>query len=433
MEAPPQVVIPLQQHLGATNLPQVRKGDEVFVGTLIGDSDARVSSPVHSSVSGKVVQVTSHPSPLGKDMLSVIIDNDGLNRPDPSLAPPGDWREMSPADIRAAIRAAGIVGLGGATFPVQIKLDPPADYPIDTVILNGAECEPYLNSDYRLMVEEGEAMLEGLRIIMRTVGATRGIVAVEDNKPEAIDVLKHLLKDDNIKVAKLRTRYPQGAEKVLIDSLLDKEVPSGGLPMNVGVIVSNVGTADAIARYFRTGMPLVSRVVTVTGSVVREPANLVVPLGSSFNAVIQACGGFSAEPGKVIMGGPMMGLAQYTLEVPVIKATSGILALSREEASYEIPSEPVCIRCGRCVGVCPMGLIPTYLATFAHFGKLADMERLNINDCIECGCCAYICPTHNPMVQLIKLGKSETAMAKQRQFALKAAAETENGGDDDGS
>jgi electron transport complex protein RnfC len=207
--------------------------------------------------------------------------------------------------------------------------------------------------------------------------------------------------------------------------------------MDVGVIVSNVGTAEAIANYFRTGMPLVSRVVTVTGSVVREPANLVVPLGSSFNAAIQACGGFSSEPGKVIMGGPMMGLAQYTLEVPVIKATSGILALSREEASYEIPSEPVCIRCGRCVGVCPMGLIPTYLATFAHFGKLADMERLNINDCIECGCCAYICPTHNPMVQLIKLGKSETAMAKERQVALKAAAEAEadaeNGGDGDGS
>lgn len=445
IEAPEKVVIPLQQHLGAPNVPKVKKGDQVGVGTVLGDADAYVSAPIHSSVSGRVTQVAPQPNPLGKDALSVIIENDGEYRPDPALQPPGDWREMEPDAIRAAIRAAGVVGLGGATFPTHVKLNPPAANAIDTVIINGAECEPYLNADNRLMLEKGEEVLEGLRIIMRTVGAERGIVAVEDNKPEAVDALRRLDREDNIKIVRVRTRYPQGAEKVLIDTLTGKEVPSGGLPMHVGVVVNNVGTAQAVTEYFRTGMPLVKRVVTVTGSVVRNPSNLMVPLGTSFAAAVEACGGFIAQPGKVIMGGPMMGLAQYALEVPVIKATSGILALSREEVSYRIPSEPVCIRCGRCVKVCPMGLIPTYLATYAHFGKIPEMERLNVNDCIECGCCAYICPTRNPMVQLIKLGKAETARSKERKLVLKAEAEeaapaeteagteAENGGDGDGA
>lgn len=436
MEAPARVTIPLQQHLGAPNSPKVKKGDQVLVGTLLGGSEAFVSAPVHSSVSGKVLQVAPGPGPLGKDVLSVTIENDRENKHDPSLASPGDWREMDPGAIRAAIRAAGIVGLGGATFPTHVKLNPPADYPIDTVIINGAECEPYLNSDYRLLLEEGEAVLEGLRIIMKTVGASRGIIAIEDNKPEAIAGIKRLNQDDNIRVRTLRTRYPQGAEKVLIDSLLDKQVPSGGLPMHVGVVVNNVGTACAVARCFRDGMPLVERVVTVTGSVIREPANLIVPMGASFAAVIEACGGLASAPGKVIMGGPMMGLAQYNMEVPVIKGTSGILVLSCEEVSYSVPAEPVCIRCGRCVKACPMGLVPTYLATYSHFGKLDDLARLNVNDCIECGCCAYICPTRNPMVQLIKLGKAETARAKKRQEERKAAAaakaKLDSGGDEDG-
>ncbi len=441
MDAPARVAIPLQQHLGAPNLPKVRKGDEVCVGTVLGDADAYVSCPVHSSVSGKVVQVGPYPSPLGKDAPAVVVENDGEYRPDPALAPPGDWREMGPDEIRAAIRAAGVAGLGGATFPTHVKLNPPAENPIDTVIINGAECEPYLNSDNRLMLERGEEVLEGLRIVMRTVGAERGIVAVEDNKKEALEALKKLDREENIKIVKVRTRYPQGAEKVLIDTLTGKQVPSGGLPMQVGVVVSNVGTANAITEYFRTGMPLVKRVVTVTGSVIKDPANLMVPLGTSFAAAMEACGGFLAQPGKVIMGGPMMGLAQYTLEVPVIKAASGILALSPEEVSFHIPSEPVCIRCGRCVKACPMGLIPTYLATYAHFGRIPELERLNVNDCIECGCCAYICPTRNPMVQLIKLGKAETARSKERKQALKkeagaseaAPVEPGDGGDGDGA
>ncbi len=428
MSPPERVVIPLQQHIGAPNRPVVKVGQEVFVGTLLGESDSFVSAPVHSSVSGKVARIDVHLTPQGTDALCVFLDNDGRSEKDPSAAPPGDWREMGADEIREAVRRSGTVGLGGAAFPTHVKLSPPSGYPIDTVILNGAECEPFLNSDYRLMVEEPRAVLEGLRIIMKAVGASRGVVAVEDNKPLALEALGGLIDGEELKLRKLPTRYPQGAEKVLIKTVLGKEVPSGGLPMHVGVVVSNVGTAHAVSRYFETGVPLVERVVTVTGTPVREPANLLVPLGASFAAAIEECGGFAAPPGKVLMGGPMMGLAQYDLEVPVVKATSGIVALTPEEADYEIPSEPVCIRCGRCVDSCPMGLVPTSLASFSHFGRLAELERLYIDDCIECGCCAYICPTRNPLVQLIKLGKRERAAAKRREKAARRSTTGEEGG-----
>jgi electron transport complex protein RnfC len=415
IEAPPRVAIPLSQHIGAACEPRVKRGERVFVGSLIGDAEAFVSAPVHSSVSGQVAQIAPHAHPAGRDVLSVIIENDGEYRPDPSLAKPGNWEEMEPDGIRRAIRAAGMVGMGGAAFPTHVKLSPPSEFPIHTVIINGAECEPYLTSDYRLLLEEPERVLEGMRIIMKAVGASRGLVAIEDNKPRAVKrVAEAVGGRKDIIISALKTRYPQGAEKVLITNLLGLEVPSGGLPMHVGVVVNNVGTAHAIAGYFSTGMPLVERVVTVTGSAVREPSNLMVPLGTSFAAAVEACGSFTEPPAKVIMGGPMMGLAQYTLEVPVIKATSGILALSSAEAGYEVPSEPVCIRCGRCVDVCPMNLVPTYLASYAYNEKWDDLRRLNIDDCIECGCCAYACPTKNPIVQLVKTGKAEMARSKAR-------------------
>ncbi|MBN2026781.1 MAG: electron transport complex subunit RsxC [Actinobacteria bacterium] len=412
--APSTITIPMQQHIGAPCIPRVQKGDEVFVGTVIGDSDSFVSAPIHSSVSGKVVQVAPQPHPTGRDILSVLIENDGEYLQDPGLTVPGPWEDMESADIRRAVRDAGMVGLGGAAFPTHVKLSPPRDYPIDTVIINGAECEPFLTSDYRLMLEHPEDVLEGLQIIMRAVGAARGIVAIEDNKPQALKRMATANRGGGVEVTSLATRYPQGAEKVLIASLLGREVPSGGLPMHVGVVVNNTGTAYAIARYFSTGMPLVERVVTVTGSVVREPSNLMVRIGTSFAAAVEACGWFNAPPGKVLMGGPMMGLAQYTLEVPVIKGTSGILALSYRETEYTVPSEPICIRCGRCVDACPMGLIPTYLASYAYNERWDDLARLNIDDCFECGCCTYVCPTKNPLVQLIKTGKTELARRKKR-------------------
>jgi electron transport complex protein RnfC len=415
IEAPHRVIVPLQQHIGAPCKPRVKKGDDVGVGTVLGDVEAFVSAPVHCSVSGKVVQVAPQPNPLGKDILSVIVENDGAYSLDPSVVPPPRWEDMEPEEIRKGIREAGIVGLGGATFPTHVKLNPPRAYPIDTIILNGAECEPYLTSDYRLLLEETNLVLEGLRIIMRTVGAKRGIIAIEDNKPKALKKLKGIELEREISVASLKTRYPQGAEKVLITNLLGREVPSGGLPMHVGVVVNNVGTAHAIARYFNTGLPFTERVVTVTGSVIDQPSNLLIPLGTTFEAAIEACGGFKQEPAKVIMGGPMMGLAQYSLQMPVIKATSGILALSQQEVDYEMPAEPLCIRCGRCVDTCPMNLIPTYLAANAHVGKWEELRRFNILDCIECGCCNYVCPTKNPIVQLVKTGKAELARLKQRE------------------
>ncbi|MFW6113850.1 MAG: electron transport complex subunit RsxC [Actinomycetota bacterium] len=431
MDAPDKVTIPLQQHIGAPCKPRVKRGDEVRVGTLIGEAEAFVSAPIHSSVSGKVTRVAPQPYPLGGDKLSVIIENDGLYTPDPSLQTPRSWREMSPEDIRGAIRDAGIVGLGGATFPTHVKLSPPKENPIDTVIINGSECEPYLTSDYRLMLEKTELILEGLRIIIKTVGAGRGIVAIEDNKPEALQRMRASAEGTGIEVVSLRTKYPGGAEKVLITNILGREVPSGGLPMHVGVVVNNTGTAHAIARYFDEGMPLVERVVTVTGSIIERPSNLMIPLGTSFSAAVEACGGLKEEPAKVIMGGPMMGLAQYTLDVPVIKGTSGILSLSKEEAGYRVPSEPVCIRCGRCVDACPMNLIPTYLASYTHTGKWDELRRFNINDCIECGCCTYVCPTKNPIVQLVKTGKAELARLKTKEENRKkemAAASKEGDG-----
>ncbi len=426
------VIIPMRQHIGAPCVPKVKKGDEVLVGTVLGDSDAYVSAPVHSSVSGKVVQVAPQAHPAGGDVLSVLIDNDGEYRVDPSISPPDSWENLEADGIRGLIRAAGIVGMGGAAFPAHVKLSPPKEYPIDTVILNGAECEPYLTSDYRLMIEEPEAVLEGLRIIMKAVGASRGIVAIEDNKPSALKKILAVNRETNIEVSALKTRYPQGAEKVLITNLLGREVPSGGLPMHVGVVVNNAGTAHAISRCFSTGMPLVERVVTVTGSIIKEPSNLLARLGTSFSDLIEACGWFTEPPAKVLMGGPMMGLAQYTLDVPVIKGTSGILVLSKSEVGYEIPAESSCIRCGRCVDACPMNLIPTYLASYANAGKWQELPRFNINDCIECGCCTYTCPTKNPIVQLVKTGKAELTRMKardDRRKAEKAALAREGDGD----
>lgn len=431
MEAPELVIIPLRQHIGAPCSPKVSKGDRVMVGSVIGDSEAFVSAPVHSSVSGRVRSIAPHPHPAGGEVAAVTIENDGLYERDPSLQPL-EWENMEPDEIRRAVRTAGMVGLGGAAFPTHVKLSPPGEFPIDTVILNGAECEPFLTADYRLMIEHPDEVVEGLRIIMKTVGAPRAIIAVEDNKPLAVRKLAEVVRDPSIDVRILKTRYPQGAEKVLITNLLGREVPSGGLPMHVGVVVNNVGTARAIAHYFRTGLPLVERVVTVTGSVIREPSNLLVPLGSSFAAAVKACGGFSAPPAKVIMGGPMMGVAQYTLEVPVVKGTSGILALSDQEAAYEVPREPTCIRCGRCVEACPMNLIPTYLAAFSHRQKWDQVRRLNINECIECGCCTYTCPTRNPIVQLIKVGKAELVRLKafEERRAREREKATEQGGRD---
>jgi electron transport complex protein RnfC len=299
-----------------------------------------------------------------------------------------------------------MVGLGGAMFPTQVKLSPPPEKKIDTIILNGAECEPYLTADHRLMLENPEEIVSGLKIILRATGAPLGYIGIEDNKPDAVRVMKETLKDEkNIQVIPVKTKYPQGGEKQLIKSILNREVPSGGLPMDVGVIVQNVGTAYAIAQAFLTGLPLVERVVTIAGKGIREPANLRVKIGTLISGLIEECGGFTGEVEKVIVGGPLMGMAQYTLDVPVIKGTTGVLIQIKEEVEKIEPS--VCIKCAKCVDVCPMFLLPNFLADYAEHGKFEEACQIGLLDCIECGACAYVCASKRDLIQLIKLAKSE--------------------------
>ena len=418
---PEIVIIPLQQHIGPPCDPLVKAGERVLLGQKIGDSEAYVSAPVHASVSGEVTAVREHPHPTGQDVLSVFIKSDGKDEMSPEVRPPGDPMEMSPEQIRVRIREGGVVGLGGAAFPTHVKLSPPRDKPIELVIINGAECEPYLTADHRLMVERSEDIIKGSLVIKRAVGAKKVIAAIEENKPDAIESMSEAGREHGIEVVKLPSRYPQGAEKTLIDTVTGREVPRGGLPMDVGVIVDNVGTAAAIHDVFHRGMPLVERVVTVSGDGLARGANLRVRLGTTFADVIDFCGGFTGQRGKLIMGGPMMGLAQYTARVPVIKATSGILALRGETLFKDEPAHFTCIRCGRCVSHCPMDLMPYILGSYSDAGMWTQLEDFYVDDCTECGCCAYICPTKNPLVQLIKVGKEGVARRRQKMESFEEA------------
>ncbi|MGE5509094.1 MAG: electron transport complex subunit RsxC, partial [Chitinophagales bacterium] len=400
---PAQVIIPLAQSLGAPAKPLVAAGDRVKAGQVIGEAQGFVSVPVHASVSGTVKAVGEAPSGLAVTAPAVTIAVDAEDEW-VELHPAGALEELTPEAIRAAALAAGLVGLGGATFPAHVKLSPPADKPIDLVIINGCECEPCLTSDHRLMVERPGEVLQGLLAIRKAVGANRAVVAVEDNKPDAVQALSCAARQlgRDIEVMALPTKYPQGAEKQLIFAVSGRKVPPGRLPLEVGVVVHNAGTAVALAEALATGRPLVERVVTVTGSLVREPKNLLVRLGTPVSALLDHCG-LTGEPAKLVLGGPMMGLAQASLDVPVTKGTSGILVLSAEEA--QTPPAAPCIRCGRCAQVCPMNLLPLYLAKYAERGLWAEAEGAGAVDCIECGSCSYSCPAKRPLVQQIRLAK----------------------------
>ena len=415
---PETVIIPLQQHVGPPCDPLVGVGDFVLLGQKIGDSEAYISAPVHSSVSGEVTAVKKHPHPAGQDVLSVFIGSDGKDEVNPDVRPPGDPMEMSTGEIRALIREGGVVGLGGAAFPTHVKLSPRKDRPIELVIVNGAECEPYLTADHRLMVERSAEIIKGSLVIKRAVGAQKVVAVIEGNKPDAIASMSEAGREFGIEIFELPSRYPQGAEKTLIDAVTGREVPGGGLPMDVGVIVDNVGTAAAVHDALYKGMPLVERVVTVSGDGVSRGANLRVKIGTTFADVIDFCGGFTGEPGKLVMGGPMMGLAQYTAQVPVVKATSGILALRGETIFRGEPPHFTCIRCGRCVTHCPMNLMPYILGSYSDAGMWTRLEDFYVDDCVECGCCAYICPTKNPLVQLIKVGKEGVARRRTKMESL---------------
>ncbi|MGC8970584.1 MAG: electron transport complex subunit RsxC [bacterium] len=399
---PKRVVIPLKQHTGAVLEPLVKKGDMVRAGDKIGDSKALVSSPVHSTISGKVISIEPHPIPTGEIVPSIIIEATEDEPIDELVVEKREWQGLNKEEIVSIVREAGIVGLGGAAFPTSVKLTPPEGITIDTVILNGAECEPFLTCDHRLMLESPEEIITGLQIIMKVVGAKQGIIGIEDNKKDAIELLKSKTKGyESINVVSLPTRYPQGSEKHLIKALLNREVPLGKLPINVGVVVNNVQTAYSIKKAVCEGLPLISRVITVSGDGVEKPGNFRVRIGTQFKDILEYTG-LRQDAKKVISGGPMTGVAQWSLEVPVIKGTSGIIALTNiEEETYP------CLRCAKCVDACPMGLLPLELGNLAEQKRFDDAYRLYVLDCIECGSCAYICPSRRPLVHLIKFAKAE--------------------------
>jgi len=404
LPSPQKVFIPLQQHIGAPTTPLVEKGKEVKAGEKIGEVNGFVSTPVHASIAGKVTGIEDIDHPVSGRGQAIVIEKGETEQWVDSIKLDEKYLDLSAKEMRDRIKEAGLAGMGGATFPTHVKLSPPPDKKIDVLILNGIECEPYLTADHRLMLEYPGDIVRGMRIMMKILGVKRGIIGIESNKPDAVKVMLDAIKDEEgMEVNVFPVKYPQGAEKQLIKAALNREVPSGGLPMDVGVIVQNVGTSKAVYEAVALHKPLTHRVLTVTGPGVKEPKNLLVPIGTKFQDVIDFCGGITEKAAKIIMGGPMMGLTQPNLNVPVIKGTSGILIL--EEDSSHLPEEEPCIGCGRCVEVCPVHLLPTTLQLLVNNEKFDEAENLHIMDCIECGSCAFICPANRYLLHGIRFGK----------------------------
>ena len=408
LEAPKQVIIPLSQHIGAPAQAVVKKGDMVKVGTLIAKAGGFVSANIHSSVSGKVSKIDNALDASGYRRPAVFIDvvgdewEEGIDRSDALVKD----CSLSPKEIVDKIAAAGIVGLGGATFPTQVKLMPPPGSKAELVIINAVECEPYLTSDHSLMMEKAEQILTGVSLLMKAVGVDKAVIGIENNKPDAIRHLSSLAAAyPGIEVMPLKVQYPQGGEKQLIDAVVRRQVKSGALPISAGAVVQNVGTAYAVYEAVQKNKPLVERVVTVTGKGVANPSNFLVRIGTPINILIEAAGGIPEDTGKIIGGGPMMGKALISPEVPVTKGSSGILILNREE-SVRKPMQN-CIRCAKCVSVCPMGLNPTLLMTATEFTNWELAEKNYITDCIECGSCSYTCPANRPLLDYIRQGKGK--------------------------
>ena len=396
-------IYPVIQHIGAPLDVKISVGDKVCVGDVLADSEAFMSVPVHSSVSGMVTDIKPHIHPSGNMVLSVFVENDKLYTVSEKVTPK-DPDKMTKEEMLEVIRNAGIMGMGGAGFPTHIKLNPSADKKITHIIVNGAECEPYLTSDHRRMLETPEVIIDGLRICMKLLGLKKGYIGIESNKPDAVKALKKV-KGANIDVITLVTKYPQGAEKQLIKAITKKEVPSGALPADAGAIVLNIDTVTNISRAFRTGMPVITRIVTLSGDAIKEPQNFEVRTGMPIEKVIERAGGFTKTPEKVIIGGPMMGTAQFSLDVPVIKTTSAILSLKKAEEICE--EDNSCIRCGKCVECCPMKLMPLYLNKYIKEGNLEMAEKYNVLDCIECGICSYLCPGMQGPLNNIRVAKQQ--------------------------
>jgi electron transport complex, RnfABCDGE type, C subunit len=405
---PRKVVLPISQHIGVPGEPIVKKGDSVKKGQVIAIGKGNLSSNVHATISGTVVSVAEQPHPVMGKCTAITIESDGWDEWAEGMPLERDWTELDNAAIIDLIKEAGIVGLGGATFPTYFKLTPPPEYPIDTLIINGAECEPFLTADHRLMLEYTERLVTGILILKKVLTVDNVIVGIEDNKMDAIKALTEAAAGKPIKVAAVPTRYPHGSEKMLIKTLLKKEIASGKLPMSIGVVVQNVGTAVAICDAIRNGIPLIERVVTVSGSAISEPKNLNLRIGTSIADAIKLCGGLKSTPKKIIMGGPFMGVAQYTIQVPIIKGANGILAFSSEEI-HDGPESP-CIRCGQCLEACPCRLNPSMLSILGERSLVEEaVTEYHLMDCMECGCCTFVCPAKRRIVQYIRYTKKLSA------------------------
>jgi electron transport complex protein RnfC len=411
---PERLFVPLSQHIGAPARATVKKGDRVLAGQVIAEPVGFVSVPQHAPTSGTVRSVDLCAHPMGSPQPAVEIEVDGEDTWAEPLAPIADPIAAAPEELRRRALDAGLVGMGGATFPTHVKLSPPPEVKIDAVILNGVECEPYLTADHRLMLEAPQKVLSGLRAILAIFGLQKGWVGIEENKPDAIELLGGLARESGYaEVVPLRVRYPQGAEKQLIHAVVGRDVPSGALPMAVGSLVQNVGTAAAFWDAVSTGRPLVERVATVTGPAVRQPRNLRFRVGTPISHLLQLCGGLTEDAAKVLLGGPMMGLAQHDLSVPATKGCSGLLCLP--ESMVRSASPGPCIACGRCVDACPMGLSPTTIARCIDNELVAEADAWNALDCIECGCCSFVCPAWIPLVHSIRYAKGRV-LARRRKL-----------------
>ncbi|HEY0673644.1 MAG TPA: electron transport complex subunit RsxC [Longimicrobiales bacterium] len=412
MPFPAEVVLPLRQHAGKPARVIVKKGQRVERGDVVAESDGFISVPIHASAAGIVKSIELEPHPDGGmcEAVRIAVDPYSAQIARTRLVP--QWHELGRDEVVRAVQQAGVVGLGGAAFPAHVKLVPPQNNPIDLLIVNAAECEPYLTSDHRVMVEYPQRVLKGIRIMMHALGVKRAVIGIEKNKPDAIETLTRILPADvDITVLPLTVKYPQGAEKMLIKALTGKEVPSGKLPATVGVVVQNVGTIACIAEVFETGLPLVERIVTVTGPGIRKPANLIIPVGTPLREVIEFCGGLTEDAAEVLFGGPMMGIPQPDLDVPVVKGTSGIVVLTQAQIArrHTMP----CISCGRCLDACPVFLNPSRLGMLAQAGRTEEMQAEHLADCMLCGSCSYVCPSSIPLSQMFALSKA----ALRRQVA----------------
>lgn len=413
---PDEIILPLSQHLGKESKSLVKKGEDVKPGQMIAQAEGFVSAPVHSSVAGKVMSLGKEQTSSGFPKDSIVIKRNGTVESENILLEPLNTETITPDEIRERVALAGIVGQGGAAFPTSVKLSPPKDKRIDVVILNGCECEPYLTRDYRFMIERPDDLISGLKLIMKALGVNRGVIGIEDNKPEAIELLLNKVKyEHGLEVVSLKTKYPQGAEKMLIKAVTGKEVPPGKLPMDVGAVIQNIGTAIAIHDAIVKGEVLITAALTVSGKGIKNPKNLIVPVGTTIQDVIDYCGGVTDDAIKIVVGGPMMGVAQFDLQAPVMKATSGILVLTKDEVA-ENPETP-CLRCGQCVGACPLNLMPTKLARYSQLNRFEDAEDAGVTVCMECGTCSYTCPANIPLVQWIRLGKQKVLQMQKERAA----------------